>query len=37
VRRLEETPDWDLGDPDLRLALLLAVRIVQREQNHGED
>jgi hypothetical protein len=33
TRRLERLGDWDLADPDLRLALLLAIRIVQREQN----
>jgi hypothetical protein len=32
TRRLEQLGDWDLSDPDLRLALLLATRIVQREQ-----
>lgn len=33
IRRLERLADWDLSDADLRLALLLAIRIVQREQN----
>jgi hypothetical protein len=33
VRRLEQVGGWDLSDPDLRLALLLATRIVQREQS----
>jgi hypothetical protein len=32
VRRLEQVGGWDLSDADLRLALLLAIRIVQREQ-----
>ncbi len=32
TRRLAELGDWDLSDPDLRLTLLLATRIVQREQ-----
>jgi len=29
---LERLGGWDLHDPDLRLALMLAVRLVQREQ-----
>ena len=33
IRRLERLGGWDLADPDLRLALILATRIVQREQN----
>jgi hypothetical protein len=37
VRRLEETGHWDLDDPDLRLALLIATRIVQREQNRSKE
>jgi hypothetical protein len=32
AHRLERIAGWDLSDPDLRLALLLAIRIVQREQ-----
>jgi hypothetical protein len=37
VRRLEELGEWDLDDPDLRLALLIATRIVQREQTRQEE
>ena len=29
LRRIEAVTGWDLGDPDLRLALLLALRVVQ--------
>ncbi|HYX11722.1 MAG TPA: helix-turn-helix domain-containing protein [Candidatus Acidoferrum sp.] len=32
VRRFERVGNWDLDDPELRLALSLAVRIVQRAQ-----
>lgn len=32
VRRIEELGGWDLGDPDLRLALSVALRIVQSAQ-----
>jgi DNA-binding PucR family transcriptional regulator len=32
VRNLEALTGWDLGDPDLRLALSVAVRIVQLAQ-----
>jgi hypothetical protein len=32
VRRLEEIGGWDLSDPDLRLALSTALRIVQNAQ-----
>jgi hypothetical protein len=32
VQRLEARGDWDLADPDLRVALLLAVRVVQNTQ-----
>jgi PucR family transcriptional regulator, purine catabolism regulatory protein len=32
VQRLEERADWDLADPELRLALLLAVRVMQNAQ-----
>ena len=32
VRRLEQRGDWDLADPDLRVALLLAVRVMQNAQ-----
>jgi DNA-binding PucR family transcriptional regulator len=32
VRRLERAAGWDLADADLRLALQLAIRVVQREQ-----
>jgi sugar diacid utilization regulator len=33
IRRLERLGGWDLSDADLRLALQLAIRVVQREQN----
>ncbi len=33
VRSLETLTGWDLGDPELRLALSLAVRIVQSAQD----
>jgi hypothetical protein len=33
IRGLEQVGGWDLADADLRLALLLAIRIVQREQS----
>ncbi len=32
VRRIESLAGWDLRDPELRLALAVAARIVQREQ-----
>jgi hypothetical protein len=32
-RSIERMTGWDLGDPDLRLALQLALRIVQTDQN----
>lgn len=32
VRRIESIAGWDLRDPELRLALAVAVRIVQNEQ-----
>lgn len=32
LRRIEELTGWDLTDPDLRLAIAVAVRIVQSEQ-----
>jgi len=35
VARLEMLGDWDLADPDLRFALLVAIRIVQSEQSAG--
>ena len=35
VRNLEALTGWDLGDPDLRLALSVAVRIVQSAQAKG--
>jgi DNA-binding PucR family transcriptional regulator len=35
VRNLEAMTGWDLGDPDLRLALSVAVRIVQSAQTKG--
>jgi DNA-binding PucR family transcriptional regulator len=33
IRRLEELGGWDLSDPDLRLALSAALRIVQNAQD----
>jgi hypothetical protein len=35
VRNLEALTGWDLGDPDLRLALSVAVRIVQSAQSRA--
>ncbi len=35
VRNLEARSGWDLGDPELRLALSIAVRIVQSAQQRG--
>jgi DNA-binding PucR family transcriptional regulator len=32
VARLETLGGWDLADPDLRFALLVAVRLVQSDQ-----
>jgi hypothetical protein len=32
VRRIERQTGWDLRDPELRLAILVAVRLVQRAQ-----
>jgi hypothetical protein len=32
VQRLEARGDWDLADPELRIALLLAVRVMQNAQ-----
>ena len=32
VQRLEARADWDLADPELRVALLLAVRVMQNAQ-----
>jgi len=32
VRRLERRGDWDLADPELRVALMLAVRVMQNAQ-----
>ncbi|MEA2612979.1 MAG: PucR family transcriptional regulator, purine catabolism regulatory protein [Chloroflexota bacterium] len=32
IARLEELADWDLADPELRFALELAVRVVQKAQ-----
>jgi DNA-binding PucR family transcriptional regulator len=32
VRNLEAVTGWDLADPDLRLALSIAVRVVQQAQ-----
>jgi len=36
VRRIEALGGWDLRDPELRLALSIAVRIVQRAQMRGD-
>jgi len=36
VRNLEARTGWDLGDPDLRLALSVAVRIVQSAQTRAQ-
>ena len=33
IARLEELADWDLADPELRFALELAVRVVQKAQD----
>jgi DNA-binding PucR family transcriptional regulator len=35
IRRIESLGGWDLQDPELRLALALAVRIVQSAQQGG--
>jgi len=35
VSGLERLADWDLADPDLRLALAIALRIVQHAQEEG--
>jgi hypothetical protein len=35
VRNLEALTGWDLGDPELRLALSVAVRVVQQAQQNG--
>jgi DNA-binding PucR family transcriptional regulator len=32
IRRIESLGGWDLQDPELRLSLAVAVRIVQRAQ-----
>lgn len=32
VRRLEARGEWDLADPDLRVALLLAIKVMQNAQ-----
>jgi DNA-binding PucR family transcriptional regulator len=37
VARLEELGEWDLADPDLRLALALAVRLVLNAQHAGGE
>ena len=37
IRRLESVGGWDLGDPDLRFVLALAVRIVQNAQYEGHS
>ncbi len=33
IHRLEQLGDWDLSDPDLRIALAVAVRLVQSAQD----
>ena len=33
IRRIESLGGWDLQDPELRLSLAVAVRIVQRAQS----
>ena len=33
VQRLEQRAEWDLADPELRVALLLAVRVMQNAQD----
>ncbi|HEY0444321.1 MAG TPA: helix-turn-helix domain-containing protein, partial [Candidatus Limnocylindrales bacterium] len=35
VRRIEAVTGWRLGDPDLRLPLGLALRLVQTDQEAG--
>ncbi|HEY8870798.1 MAG TPA: helix-turn-helix domain-containing protein, partial [Candidatus Limnocylindrales bacterium] len=35
VGRIEALGDWDLHDADLRLALLLAVKLVQKDETAG--
>ena len=37
IRRIEALTGWRLADPDLRLPLLLAVRLVQTDQDRGKD
>ena len=37
VRNLEALTGWDLADPELRLALAVAVRIVQSAQHTGDE
>ena len=37
VARLEAVGGWDLADPELRFALLMAVRIVQSAQGSEQD
>jgi purine catabolism regulator len=37
IRRIESLGGWDLQDPELRLALALAVRIVQSAQAAGDS
>jgi PucR family transcriptional regulator, purine catabolism regulatory protein len=33
LRRIEDLGSWDLGDPELRVALSVALRIVQNAQS----
>lgn len=35
VQRLESRGEWDLSDPELRVALMLAVRVMQNAQDVG--
>jgi hypothetical protein len=35
VQRLEARGDWDLADPELRVALTIAVRVMQNAQESG--
>ncbi len=37
VRRIEQLGGWNLADPELRLALSIAVRLVQRAQVSGPE
>ncbi|MCU0484032.1 MAG: helix-turn-helix domain-containing protein, partial [Chloroflexi bacterium] len=37
IRRIESLGGWDLQDPELRLALSIAVRLVQRAQPEAQS